>query len=107
MLRKTAQGISLGHEFSGYIEDLGTFALEKGARVCTAEFNPCGKCKFCQSGLEELCIQMMVDNPGVTMNSAFSEYVRARGDFVCVLLDDVPMKLGANTESAAVSLYGV
>ena len=52
MLRKTAQGMSLGHEFSGYIEDPGTFTFEKGACVCVAKFNPCGKCKFCKSGLE-------------------------------------------------------
>lgn len=80
MLWKTAQGMSLGHEFSGYIEDPGTFPFKKGARVCAAEFNPCGKCKFCQNGQEQLCKQMMVDNPGVTMDGAFSEYVSVRGD---------------------------
>ena len=46
MLWKTAQGMSLGHEFSGYIEDPGTFPFKKGARACAAEFNPCGKCKL-------------------------------------------------------------
>ena len=107
MLWKTAQGMSLGHEFSGYIEDPGTFPFKKGARVCAAEFNPCGKCKFCRNGQEQLCKQMMVDNPGVTMDGAFSEYVSVRGDFVCELPDDVPMELGAITEPVAVSLHGV
>ena len=50
MLWNTMPGISPGHEFSGYIQDPGEFPLRPGARVCAAEFNPCGKCQFCLAG---------------------------------------------------------
>lgn len=96
-----------GHEFSGYIEDPGEFPLKKGARVCAAEFNPCGQCEFCKSGREQLCPQMMLDNPGVSMDGGFGEYLTVRGDFVHELPDDVPMELGAIVEPVAVSLHGV
>lgn len=107
MLWNAYQGMSIGHEFSGYIEDPGSFPFKKGARVCAAEFNPCGQCKFCKNGQEHLCKQMMVDNPGVSMDGAFSEYLSVRGDFVYELPDDVPLELGAITEPVAVSLHGV
>ena len=107
MLWRTAQGMSLGHEFSGYVEDPGSFPLRPGARVCAAEFNPCGECEYCLAGKEHLCRQMMLDNPGVTMDGAFSEYVSVRGDYVYVLPDDVPLELGAIVEPVAVSLHGV
>lgn len=100
-------GMCPGHEFSGYIEDPGEFPFKKGQRVCAAEFNPCGACEFCKSGREQLCVQMMMDNPGVSMDGAFGEYVSVRGDFVHVLPDDVPMQLGAIVEPVAVSLHGV
>ena len=50
MLWNAYQGMSIGHEFSGYVEDPGDFPFKKGARVCAAEFNPCGQCKFCKNG---------------------------------------------------------
>ena len=107
MLWNTAPGLSPGHEFSGTVYDPGAFPLRPGARVCAAEFNPCGKCRFCLSGREHLCRQMMLDNPGVTMDGAFSEYVSVRGDYVFELPDDVPLELGAIVEPVAVSLHGV
>lgn len=107
MLWKARPGLALGHEFSGYIEDPGVFPFKKGARVCAAEFNPCGACEFCLEGKEHLCPQMMVDNPGVTMDGAFAEYVSARGDFVYELPDEVPLELGAIVEPVAVALHGV
>ena len=107
MLWNTAPGLSPGHEFSGFIEDAGSFPLRRGARVCAAEFNPCGECEYCLAGKEHLCRQMMVDNPGVTMDGAFSQYVSVRGDYVYELPDDVPLELGAIVEPVAVALHGV
>ena len=36
MLWNAYQGMSIGHEFSGYVEDPGDFPFKKGARVCAA-----------------------------------------------------------------------
>ena len=96
-----------GHEFSGYIEDGGEYGFPKGMRVVAAEFNSCGECEFCRTGREQLCKQMMVDNPGVSAPGGFGPYVRVRGDYVLPMPDDMPMKLGAIVEPVAVSLHGV
>lgn len=100
-------GFTLGHEFSGYIEDGGEYGFKKGQKVCAAEFNSCGQCDYCKSGKEQLCAQMMVDNPGVSAPGAYGEYVKVRGDYVIEMPDDMPVILGAITEPVAVSLHGV
>lgn len=98
---------TLGHEFSGYIEDGGEYGFKKGEKVCAAEFNSCGECEFCKNGQEELCAQMMAENPGVSAPGAYGEYVRVRGDYVIKMPEDMPVILGSITEPVAVSLHGV
>ncbi|MDO4378924.1 MAG: alcohol dehydrogenase catalytic domain-containing protein [Erysipelotrichia bacterium] len=100
-------GFTLGHEFSGYIEDGGEYGFKKGQKVCAAEFNSCGECEFCKSGREQLCAQMMLDNPGVSAPGAYGEYVKVRGDYVIEMPDDMPVILGSIVEPVAVSLHGV
>lgn len=96
-----------GHEFAGYIEDGGEYGFKKGTKVVAAEFNSCGECEFCKEGKEELCAQMMVDNPGVSAPGAYGEYVKVRGDYVIEMPEDMPTRLGAIVEPNAVSLHGV
>lgn len=98
---------TLGHEFSGYIEDPGEFDFKKGDKVCAAEFNSCGECEHCKSGNEQLCAQMMADNPGVSAPGAYGAYVKVRGDYVIKMPEDMPVILGSITEPVAVSLHGV
>lgn len=98
---------TLGHEFSGYIEDPGEFDFKKGDKVCAAEFNSCGECEYCKSGNEQLCAQMMIDNPGVSAPGAYGEYIRVRGDYVIKMPEDMPIILGSICEPVAVSLHGV
>lgn len=100
-------GFTLGHEFAGYIEDGGEYGFEKGLKVCAAEFNSCGECEFCKSGNEQLCAQMMVDNPGVSAQGAYGEYIKVRGDYVIPMPEDMPVILGSIVEPTSVSLHGV
>jgi erythritol/L-threitol dehydrogenase len=49
-----------GHEFYGVVAELGEGAAEKyglaiGDKVTTDQINPCGKCRFCQSGQYWMC----------------------------------------------------
>ena len=98
---------TLGHEFSGYIEDPGEYDFKKGEKVCAAEFNSCGEGEFCKNGQEQLCAQMMAENPGVSAPGAYGEYVRVRGDYVIRMPEDMPIILGSICEPVAVSLHGV
>ncbi|AKL93840.1 sorbitol dehydrogenase GutB [Clostridium aceticum] len=49
-----------GHEFYGVVVELGEGAAEKfelkvGDRVTADQINPCGKCRFCQTGKYWMC----------------------------------------------------
>lgn len=103
----TLENWTIGHEFSGWIEDPGDFPLKKGQPVCAPEINPCGECEFCRSGRENLCPTMVMGAPGCTMDGAYGEYFLARGDLVHELPEDMPLQLGAIAEPVAVSLHGV
>jgi len=49
-----------GHEFFGYVEELGEgaaehFGVESGERVIAEQIVPCGKCRYCKSGQYWMC----------------------------------------------------
>jgi erythritol/L-threitol dehydrogenase len=49
-----------GHEFFGYVEELGEgaaehFGVSKGERVIAEQIVPCGKCRYCKSGQYWMC----------------------------------------------------
>ncbi|GGA38903.1 zinc-binding dehydrogenase [Pelagibacterium lentulum] len=49
-----------GHEFFGYVEDIGEgaaehFGVAKGDTVIAEQIVPCGKCRYCQSGKYWMC----------------------------------------------------
>jgi len=69
-------GLTIGHEFSGTIEKVGSKVeeLQVGDRVTGNGLIPCGQCRFCLSGKPSLCESM--DMPGASINGAFAEYVK-------------------------------
>ena len=49
-----------GHEFFGYVSDLGEgaaehFGMAPGDRIIAEQIVPCGKCRFCRSGQYWMC----------------------------------------------------
>jgi threonine dehydrogenase-like Zn-dependent dehydrogenase len=49
-----------GHEFFGYVEELGSgaaehFGVQMGERVIAEQIVPCGKCRYCRSGEYWMC----------------------------------------------------
>ena len=99
-------GSIFGHEFCGTVADPGDRAdLKIGDRICAAEINPCGKCEFCRSGREQLCIQLNADAPGISRPGGYAEYVRVRSDLTRKLPDNVSFLAGGLIEPCAVSLH--
>jgi len=47
----------LGHEISGTVEEVGSDvkSLRKGDRVVSPFIIPCGYCRFCKQGLDDMC----------------------------------------------------
>lgn len=71
-----------GHEFFGTVVELGEGATEKhglkiGDRVTTDQINPCGKCKFCQTGKYWMCqVHNMYGFQKDVAEGAMAEYMK-------------------------------
>jgi L-iditol 2-dehydrogenase len=65
----------MGHEFAGEIAEVGKNVKDfaKGDRVSSESILYCGKCKFCRTGLTNICQSFTVF--GMQRNGAFAEYV--------------------------------
>ena len=65
----------MGHEIVGTVEACGEDAssLSVGTRVLVSPIESCGECRFCRSGLDNLCENRKV--LGMDRNGGFAEYV--------------------------------
>ncbi len=54
------QPMTPGHEFSGYVEEVGkgVTGLEKRELVAVSPSRPCGDCRYCDEGLYNHCLNM-------------------------------------------------
>jgi propanol-preferring alcohol dehydrogenase len=77
-----------GHQVVGAVEAIGKDVanFEVGDRVGVAWLGrTCGSCRFCRSGLENLC--EYAEFTGWTRNGGYAEYMAAPADFVYSLPD--------------------
>jgi 6-hydroxycyclohex-1-ene-1-carbonyl-CoA dehydrogenase len=70
-----APPIILGHEAAGTVSQLGegVTGLNIGDRVLAPSVWACGHCRFCRSGRENLCTDLVM--PGNHTDGAFAEYL--------------------------------
>jgi len=66
----------LGHEFSGIVAEIGknVSGFTIGGKVMVVPGIPCGKCYFCQHGLQNLCDYRKII--GFDFDGGFAEYVK-------------------------------
>lgn len=98
---------SPGHEFSGWIADPGDSGLSVGDAVCAPEIVPCGECELCKSGRGNLCSKLCSASPGLSMDGAYTQYIRVRSQYLRKIPEGMSMELGSIVEPVAVSLHGV
>ena len=99
--------ITIGHEFSGIIEEAGTSetGLNPGDRVTATPLVPCGKCDYCKIGQHVLCDDYSYY--GSRIDGAMAEYIKVNADNVLKLHLNVDFESGAMTDPVAVALHAV
>jgi len=100
------KGDVLGHEFMGEIVEVGPELKNRkvGDRVVVANSAPCGACRACGRGQENLCDDLEY------LNGMYAEYLRVPARFVRVntwrVPDGLPMDEAAMAEPLACVLRG-
>ena len=77
-----------GHELVAIDDDMRRFAVWPGTS--------CGKCRYCQSGRENLCEEMKI--MGFHHDGGFSDYVVAPAESLIPLPDDIPSRIAPFAE---------
>ena len=92
----------LGSDVAGEIVDVGEYVtgLQKGQRVILAPMVFCGHCRFCVSGVHNMCREFTVLGNGVDGGNC--ELIAARRDFVIPIPDSLSFE-----EASAVPLVGL
>lgn len=99
----------MGHEFSGVIVSLGDGAQARnpsvsvGARVTVDPMIYDGTCRYCQDGLEHLCMERQL--VGAARPGGFAEYVAAPAHMVFILPESLSLRAGALTEPTACAVH--
>lgn len=96
-----------GHEFSGYIEEVGAnvTALKKGERVCADNTEYCGDCYYCRKEESNYCPTF--GSLGHNINGGFAEYVRVKKEKVFSIPDTLSFNAAALAEPVACCIHAV
>lgn len=96
-----------GHEFSGYIEEVGknVTALKKGERVCADNTEYCGDCYYCRKEESNYCPTF--GSLGHNINGGFAEYVRVKKEKVFPIPDTLSFNAAALAEPVACCIHAV
>jgi len=95
----------LGHEPSGTVEKVGesvtNFAV--GDRVVLPAVLTCGKCAYCRTGRENICLNMVMY--GNHVDGAYAEFVKAPGKDALHLPEEIPLIEGCIIADAISTPY--
>jgi len=97
--------VIMGHEFAGTVESVGrdVTGVSPGDRVASETHAIiCGECRYCRTGLYNLCPHRR--GFGYGTDGAFARFVRVRKGIVHKLPEEVPLKEAALLEPLSVAL---
>jgi len=97
--------ITLGHEISGIVTEIGEKAegVEKGERVLIHYVISCGDCVFCRTDREHYC--RMYQMIGKTVDGGLAEYVAVPARNALKLPDNIPFEQAAILGCAVSTAY--
>jgi L-idonate 5-dehydrogenase len=104
--------MTLGHEVAGEITAHGANVkhLHVGQRVAVSPSRPCGQCTYCQSGLQNHCLDMRFYGSAMRMphiQGAFQQSIVADATQCHVISNDVTIEEAAFAEPFAVTLHAI
>lgn len=105
---KTVPPVVLGHEVAGEIVAVGEGVTDSllNTRVTTETyFATCGRCRYCRTGHENLCLQRR--SIGSAVNGGFTSYLVVPAKNVHQLPEHLSYEAGALTEPLACVVHGV
>lgn len=107
---RVKEPIVLGHEVAGTIQAIGSAVtrVKPGDRVALSPSRPCGKCKFCQEGQHQHCLEMQFYGSAMRLphsQGAFRELIVAEATQCEPVGDQVSLGEAACTEPLSVSLH--
>lgn len=96
----------LGHEVAGTIAEVGenTSGLVVGDRVVVYLYETCGKCRYCQMGRDNECINR-VGYLGSSTWGGYEEYIAVRGDNALKIPSNLSFEEAAPLADAALTPY--
>jgi (R,R)-butanediol dehydrogenase/meso-butanediol dehydrogenase/diacetyl reductase len=99
--------LTIGHEFSGTVAELGegVAGLAVGDRVAIEPLIYCGACIYCRQGRYNQCEQFGF--VGLNADGGFGEYAIVKPYMVHKLPDNVTLEEGALVEPTAVAFHAV
>lgn len=103
----TAKPVTLGHEFSGIVEEAGDAVggFRIGTRVSGDPNISCGRCEHCLGGRPNLCNELSAI--GVHRDGGFAEYVLVPQGQAAALPPDLDPLHGAFCEPVACCLHAI
>jgi (R,R)-butanediol dehydrogenase/meso-butanediol dehydrogenase/diacetyl reductase len=95
--------LTLGHEFSGVITDVGdeVIGYAEGDRVAIEPIYSCGRCGPCEAELYNLC--QHIGMHGLTADGGMAEYAVVPTHMLHRLPENVSLELGALVEPMSVA----
>jgi (R,R)-butanediol dehydrogenase/meso-butanediol dehydrogenase/diacetyl reductase len=99
--------LTIGHEFSGVITEVGSGVdgWTEGDRVAVEPIYKCGQCPSCRAGNYNVCAQ--IGFHGLMSDGGMAEYTVVPSEMLHRLPDNVSLELGALVEPMSVAYHAV
>lgn len=108
---RVTEPIILGHEVAGTVEAIGASVgnVKPGDRVALCPSRPCGRCRFCQAGQQQHCLEMQFFGSAMRephCDGGFRDLIVVE-DFQCEPVGEAGLDEAACAEPLSVGLHAI
>ncbi len=100
-------GVILGHEYFGYVEEVGSAVtnFKPGDKVVVDNIMKCHTCEYCTTGMDNLCPDAIIY--GQQLDGGFAQYCVIKAAQLLPMPESVPSYLAAQTEPLSCVMNGM